>query len=181
MASGLIMVDIQNDYFPGGAMELVGMEQASKNAAALLRRFREAGRPVYHVQHFSVNPGATFFLPDTEGVLTHNSVTPQEDESVTSKNFPNAFRATDLEQQLRTDQVDSLVICGAMSHMCIDATARAGFDLGFTCTVAGDACATRDLAFGERNVTAADVHAAFMSALGSVYATVTTTDLVTPD
>ena len=86
------------------------------------------------------------------------------------KNFPNAFRATDLEPRLRAAGVDHLVIAGAMSHMCIDATARAAFDHGFKCTVAEDACATRALEFAGRTLPARDVHAAFMAALAVPYA-----------
>ena len=59
-----------------------------------------------------------------------------------------------------------------MSHMCIDATTRAAADLGFSCTVIHDACATRDLVFGETVIPAAQVHGAFMAALAPIYARV---------
>ena len=172
MAKGLLLIDIQNDYFPGGAMELVGMEQAAAQAASLLASFRESAGPVYHVQHFSVRPGAGFFLPGTEGAEVHTSVAPAQGESLTQKNFPNAFRETELESVLRRDGIEELTICGAMSHMCVDATTRAAFDLGLACRVASDACATRDLEFEGRSLASADVHAAFMSALAAPYATV---------
>ena len=166
------MVDIQNDYFSGGNMELVSMESAATTAAGVLDEFRRRGEPVYHVQHLSVRPGATFFVPGTEGVEIHSSVAPREDEPVVQKNFPNSFRATDLLERLRGDGVERLVICGAMSHMCIDATTRAAFDHGFQCTVVSDACATRDLEFAGRAIAARDVHAAFMAALAVPYASV---------
>lgn len=155
-------------------MELVAMESAADSAAGVLAGFRERGQPVYHVQHLSVRPGATFFVPGTEGVEIHSSVSPGENEPVTQKNFPNSFRDTDLLERLRGDGIERLVICGAMSHMCIDATTRAAFDHGFGCTVVSDACATRDLSFGGRVVAAADVHAAFMAALAVPYASVVT-------
>jgi nicotinamidase-related amidase len=59
-----------------------------------------------------------------------------------------------------------------MTSMCVDATVRAAFDLGFQTAVAHDACATCDLSFGERAVPAADVHAAFLAALADGYARV---------
>ena len=59
-----------------------------------------------------------------------------------------------------------------MSHMCIDTTVRAAFDLGYRCQVAADACATRDLEFGGRRVAADDVHAAYMAALAAPFAEV---------
>lgn len=174
MKIGLVLVDIQNDYFPGGSMELEGMRAAADTAAGILRDFRERERPVYHIQHVSVRPGATFFVPGTEGVETHASVAPSHGESVFQKNFPNSFRGTNLLEALHGDAVERLVICGAMSHMCIDATTRAAFDHGFTCTVISDACATRDLQFQGRTIAAGDVHAAFMAALAVPYAEVVT-------
>ena len=174
MKTGLVLVDIQNDYFPGGSMELVSMESAAETAARILGEFRASRNPVYHIQHLSVRPGATFFIPGTEGAETHASVAPADDEPVIQKNFPNSFRDTALLDRLRDDGVEHLVICGAMSHMCIDATTRAAFDHGFSCTVVSDACATRDLRFEERTIAAKDVHAAFMAALSVPYASVVT-------
>ncbi len=176
MKECLLLVDLQNDYFPGGRMELVGIDAAAKNAARLLDEFRAAELPVVHVQHVATRPGATFFLPDTDGAQIHARVAPRPGEIVVVKHFPNSFRETELLKTLNASQLDTLVICGAMSHMCIDATTRAAADLGFTCTVAADACAARDLTFGDRVVKAADVHAAFMAALSAAYATVAATE-----
>ncbi len=172
MTTALILVDIQNDYFPGGAMTLVGMEAAAERAAGLLARFRERGEPLFHVQHLSTRPGASFFLPNTPGAAVNERVAPRAGEPVITKHFPNAFRDTTLLEGLRAAQVRQVVIAGAMSHMCIDATTRAAFDLGFGCTVAHDACATRDLQFAGQNLPAAQVHAAFMAALAAPYAKV---------
>jgi nicotinamidase-related amidase len=176
MKTALLLVDIQNDYFPGGKMELVGMEAAARRASELLATFRQIELPVYHIQHLSVRPGATFFLPGTVGAEIHEAVRPTEEEALIQKNFPNAFRETNLLHVLKAHGVGQLVICGAMSHMCIDATTRAAFDLGFRCTVVENACATRDLSFHDRKVPARDVHAAFMAALSVPYAVVTSTD-----
>jgi nicotinamidase-related amidase len=178
MARGLLLIDIQNDYFRGGAMELVDMERAGDNAARLLASFRQNGEPIFHVQHISVRPEAGFFQPGTPGVEINERVKPFDGESLTQKNFPNAFRSTPIDQTIRNAGVDELVVCGAMSHMCIDATTRAAFDLGYTCTVAEDACATRDLTFEGHEVKAKDVHASFMAALGWVYAATVQTDAV---
>jgi len=175
MNQALILVDIQNDYFPGGTMELVGMDAAAKNARIALDNFRTAGAPLFHIQHLATRPGATFFVPGTDGALHHALVAPADGETVIQKNFPNSFRATELESALHDKGIEHLVIVGAMSHMCIDATTRAAFDLGFQCTVLADACATRDLVFNDRTVAAADVHGSFMAALSSPYASVVST------
>jgi nicotinamidase-related amidase len=173
---GLVLVDIQNDYFAGGAMPLVGMEKASGNVERILRTFREEGHPVFHVRHLSVRPGATFFLPGTVGADIHRSVAPLPGETVIEKMFPNSFRNTPLHEMLTEQGVTDLVICGAMTHMCIDATARAAFDLGFRCTVVDDGCATRDLVYRGVEIEASMVHGAFMTALSMVYAAVRTAE-----
>src|SRR5512139_1958410 len=101
MTTALLIVDIQNDYFPGGAMEVAGAEAAAAQAARLLAAFRERGRPVVHMQHVSTRQGATFFLPDTPGVQIHGSVRPGPGETVFRKHFPNSFRDTPLLEHLR--------------------------------------------------------------------------------
>ncbi|MGO9176184.1 MAG: cysteine hydrolase family protein [Desulfobaccales bacterium] len=170
MKKALLLVDIQNDYFPGGRMELVGMEEAASQTQALLAAFRRRQWPTYHIQHVSIRKGATFFLPDTPGVQIHASIAPREGETVINKHFPNSFRDTGLKKRLDAAEVGELVICGAMSHMCIDASTRAAVDHGFSCVVIHDACATRDLVFAETLIPARQVHGAFMAALASFYA-----------
>jgi nicotinamidase-related amidase len=176
MASGLVIVDIQNDYFPGGRHELVGAEQAAANAARVLERFRENGDHVFHVQHVWEGDDAAFFEPGTPGVEIHQAVRPAGDEPVVQKAYPNSFRETDLERRLRDAGVTDVVVAGMMTSMCVDATVRAAADLGFGCTVVHDACATLDLEFDGRTIPAASVHAAFLAALGDGYATVTSAD-----
>ena len=165
-------MDIQNDYFPGGKMELVDMDTAAANAGNLLDLFRANTWPTFHIQHVSNYKGATFFLPDTQGMELHKRIVPLPEETIIQKHFPNSFRDTVLLDALKAADVEQVVICGAMSHMCIDATTRAAADLGFACTLIHDACATRDLEFGGKTVKAVDVHASFMAALGSAYAEV---------
>jgi nicotinamidase-related amidase len=172
MKPALVIIDIQNDYFPGGKMELEGSPEAGLQAAKLLQHFRSKGLPLVHIQHVSNRPGASFFLPDTEGVNIHASVAPHSGEIVLQKHFPNSFRGTPLLEHLRGLGADHLIIAGMMTHMCVDATTRAAFDLGFSCSLAHDACATRALVFGEQRVPAAQVHASFLAALNGLYAKV---------
>lgn len=176
MTEALLLIDIQNDYFAGGKMALEGMDAAAANAHRLLAAFRDRELPVFHVRHLSVRPGATSFLPGTPGAEIHPSVAPRPGEPVIEKNFPNGFRGTALLETLRGAGVDQLLIAGAMSHLCIDATTRAAFDHGFRCGVAEDACATRALEFAGRVLSARDVHAAFMAALAVPYAKVSSTE-----
>src|SRR5262245_30609785 len=170
--SALIIVDIQNDYFPGGAMELEGAEAAGAKAAAAIGKFRKQGLPILHVRHLSVRPGATFFLPGTRGAEIHSSVKPAGGETVIEKNFPNSFRNTELEKHLKDSGIKNLVVAGMMTHMCVDATVRHAADLGYKVTLIGDACATRAQSYGGESVPARQVHAAFLAALNGFYAKV---------
>lgn len=172
MKTALLLVDIQNDYFPGGKMELTGSPQACQRAQLLLDHFRRSLQPVVFIQHIATRPGASFFLPDTPGVEIHRALKPDEQETVFQKHFPNSFRETPLLEHLRASQVSRLLICGMMTHMCVDATVRAAFDYGFSCLVAGDACATRTLQFEGQKVPAAYVHRSFLAALQGTYAQV---------
>ena len=176
MTIALLLIDIQNDYFPGGKMELQGSLEASLRAREILAFFREKNLPVVHIQHVAVRPGATFFLPDTEGVKIHPNVEPWPGEVVFQKNYPNSFRGTPLLDHLRDNGMDKVVVGGMMTHMCVDATVRAAFDYGLEVTVVHDACATRDLVFKNQTVLAAQVQAAFLSALSVPYAWVVSTE-----
>ena len=165
----LVIIDIQNDYFPGGKMELEGADAAAANAAKVLRQFREKKLPVIHVRHLSTRAGATFFLPGTAGAEIHDAVRPLAGETVVEKNFPNSFRATELQKHLAGKE---LVVAGMMTHMCVDATVRHAADLGYKITLLGDACATRTQTFAGESVPARQVHAAFLAALNGFYAKV---------
>lgn len=168
----LLLIDIQNDYFPGGAMELVGSPAAAAQAEKLLRAFREKALRVIHIQHVSERPGATFFLPNTAGVQIHESVAPVGGEAVLEKHYPNSFRETGLLEHLRGHQPTHLVIAGMMTHMCVDTTVRAAADIGFQCILAHDACATRALSFAGAAVSAENVQTAFLAALNGLFAKV---------
>jgi nicotinamidase-related amidase len=175
MTRALVIVDIQKDYFPGGRNPLEGPDEAAGHARELLAAFRASGEPLVHIQHVWDAPDAEYLQPGTPGFEIHESVRPAEGETVIRKTNPNSFLDTPLETHLRDQGVDSLVVCGMMTSMCVDATVRAAADLGFATTVVHDACATMPLAFGGRSVPAADVHTAFIAALGDGYAEVVST------
>ena len=174
--TALLLIDIQNDYFPGGRMELFGPLEAAAKAAALLGFFRQNRFPVLHIAHESLRPGATFFLPGSPGQKIHPLVAPEDGESVITKNFPNSFLGTPLLEHLRRLEVSSLAIAGMMTHMCVDATTRAAVDLGFDCRLIHDATAARELSFGDVSVAATHVKAAFLAALTVVCTRVQTAD-----
>lgn len=177
MSTALIIVDIQNDYFPNGKMELSNPDKAAANAAKALDWFRQNNKDnIFHIQHIASDPALGFFLPDTKGAEIHETVLPFEHENIIVKNFPNSFLKTDLESKLRQKGVTKVVVVGMMTHMCIDATVRAAVDLGFETTLIEDACATRDLSYQDKGVPAEQVHYSFISALNGMYANVISTE-----
>lgn len=172
----LIVIDLQNDYFPGGKWTLSRIDAAADNAVRILAAARAAGDLVVHVRHENPSAEAPFFTPGSEGAQIHPKVLPAAGEAVVLKHYANSFRGTNLKDLLDRGDVKDVVILGAMSHMCVDAAARAANDFGYSVTVIHDACASRDLEFGGSVVPAAAVHAAFMSALGFAYARVVSTE-----
>jgi nicotinamidase-related amidase len=170
MKKALLVIDVQNDYFPGGAMPLSGADDACRMIRLLLERFRADGLPVIYIRHTASRPDATFFLPGTKGAEIHPSIQPLEHEPVIDKHFPNSFRDTDLVNTLKEYQVTELVVCGMMTHMCVDATVRAARDLGYQVTVIADGCATKELIFNGSVVCASDVQNSFLAALSYYYA-----------
>jgi nicotinamidase-related amidase len=169
----LLIIDIQRDYFPGGAYPLVEPEAAAEAARSVLDSFRAAGDPVIHMKHVWDAPDAEFMRPGTEGIEIHPAVEPADGELVLEKTSPNSFVDTPLEEELRKGGADGLVVAGMMSSMCVDATVRAAADLGFSPTVVHDACAAPDLEFNGVDVPGSAVHAAFMAALADGYAELT--------
>jgi nicotinamidase-related amidase len=171
----VIIVDLQKDYLASGNFALTDIDTAAANAARVVEAARGKGDRIVHVHHVARDARSPLFAPDTDGILPIPAVEPQADDTVVIKHYPNAFRETALQQALQDGGIEEVVVVGAMSDVCIDATARAAADLGYGLTVVHDACATRDKAFGDSVVPAAHVHATIMSALEFGYGTVTTT------
>jgi nicotinamidase-related amidase len=172
MNTALLVIEMQNDYFPNGRMPLEKSTEACLKAQEVLQIYRAKQFPVIHVQHISTRPDAIHFLPCTKGVEFHANVQPVKNETIIKKHYPNSFKDTALLTHLIKHQINHLVIAGMMTHMSIDATVRAAYDLGISCTLLSDACATMNLEFNSILIPAQTVHHAFLAALQSMYATV---------
>jgi nicotinamidase-related amidase len=176
MKQALLLIDIQNDYFEHGSMALHRSQEAGECAAKLLKHFRKSNLPVVHIQHIAMRSSATFFLPGTFGAEIHSCVQPHASEKVIVKHFPNSFRETDLFDHLMQLGISRLVVCGMMTHMCVDATVRAAKDFGFEITLISDTCATKELSIGGEAVAADEVQKSFLAALSYFYASVISAD-----
>jgi nicotinamidase-related amidase len=177
MKTALLLIDIQNEYFPGGKRELVNPLAAAQKAYLLLQCFREHKMPTVHIQHIAERSDASSFLPGTSGTHIHDAVVHFEGEPLVQKHHPNAFRETNLLALLKDWGIERVIITGMMTHMCVDATARAAADFGFQVMIAEDACATRDLTYSDTTIPAEQVHKAFLAAL-THYGKVMTTEQI---
>ena len=169
----IVVIDLQNEYLAGGKLPLHEVDAAVGNAIRVIDAARARGDTIVHIRH--EQPGGPIFVPGSNGAEIISSVAPRPGETVITKNFPNSFRQTSLKQVLDEEGVEEVVIVGAMSHMCVAATARAATDLGYQSVVVEDACATMDLEFDGVGVSAPQVHAANMAALAFAYGKVVST------
>lgn len=178
--SALIMVDCQNTYREG-LMQLVGVEPALAQCAALLARARNLGIPVFHIQH-DAGVGTPYDITSHIGQIA-DKVEPANGEPVIVKNYPNSFLNTDLHDRLKAVNATNLVIVGFMTHMCISSTARAAFDLGYANnTVVAGATASRSLPLGDgADQPAAQVHASNLAAIADLFAVVVPDETALPD
>nr|WP_280527074.1 cysteine hydrolase family protein [Listeria grandensis] len=164
---GLIVVDVQNDYFEGGAMPLFKPNEALENAIRIQADFRAQGLPIFYVQHAGTSE-AGFLVEGTEGAEIHAGLLPiaTENEFVVRKTTPNSFFETDLGEKLKATGVEQVVIVGMMTHVCIDSTTRQASELGLSPIVIADACTGPDVVFDGRKTSAKDLQISFMAALG---------------
>lgn len=178
--SALVLIDCQQTYREG-IMQLENVEPALHEAAALLRRFRDAGRPVIHIVH-DAGPGTPYDVTAPIGQIA-DMVAPVEGETVIVKKYPSAFEQTELDAELKKRGIENVVYVGFMTHMCVNSTTRASFNHGYANTVVAGATATRAIpnpATGAE-VPAAQLQDASLSALGDMFAVVVPKSTDVPD
>ena len=172
--SVVVIIDAQREYTEG-RLPLREVSAALQQTARLLARARAAGVPVIHIQQVSA-PGRGLFDPQDRFIAFAPEATPAAGETIITKRLPNAFAGTSLDATLQQTGRTHLIISGYMTHMCVSATARAAFDLGYQTTVIADACATRDLPDGRGGrLDAATVHRVALAELADRFSTVVTT------
>jgi nicotinamidase-related amidase len=168
--AALIMVDLQRTYREG-VMRLQGVEEALVQARRVLDRTRELGRPVIHIRH-DAGIGSPYDVTAPIGQIV-DTVAPLPGELVITKQYPNSFLHTPLDEELKRLGIGNVVLAGFMTHACINSTARGAFNLGYQATIVANATATRDLpAAGGGVVPAEHVQAASLAAAGDIFAVI---------
>ena len=168
--SALVLIDCQNTYREG-VMQLEGVEPALAQCQKLLARYRDAGRPVIHIQH-DAGTGSPYDVNDRIGAIA-DVVKPRDGEPIVVKTYPSSFEKTNLDDLLKGFGVEDVALVGFMTHVCVNSTARAAFNHGYRATVVGNATATRSLPSPTGGVTSAkDLHEASLTALNDIFAVV---------
>ncbi len=139
MKTALLVIDVQmafvEDDAAGASRSCPGAE---KNVERLLAAFRERGDKVVHVHHHGLDADDPFHA-DNPGSAVQPFAAPLETETVVVKHVTSAFVGTTLEEQLRKDGIERLVITGATANHCAESTARSAGNLGFDTLYASDA------------------------------------------
>lgn len=176
MKKALLVIDIQNDYFEGGTAELFEPIPAMENAKKLINLFHQKNEPVIYIQHINTYEGADFFLPNSDGNKIYSKIQPLSDDPVFIKHAPDSFLSDGLAEYLKENGIEELVVCGMMSHMCVDTTVRSANAKGYVVTLLEDACTTMDLEWQGQRYPAKTVHQIYMASLDGVFASVMKTD-----
>ncbi len=148
---------------------------SDENGLALLRRWREAGRPIIHVRHDSVQQGSTL-APGTDGNRFRPGFEPQGDEPLVTKSVNSAFIGTDLDLRLRRLGARHVVTFGISTDMCVSTTIRTGANMGWDMILADDASDCFELPDGKGGTISAEaVQAAHVATLGFEFCRVMST------
>jgi nicotinamidase-related amidase len=139
--TALVIIDFQNEYFTGN-MPIVDGEAALNNSRSLIEFADQHEIPVYHVQHVAP-AGSALFAADGENVKFHPRMLPRAADVTVRKSTVSVFASSDLDAQLKTRGIDTLLIAGLMTHACVAGAARDAVPLGYNVVVASDASATR--------------------------------------
>ena len=141
MKNALIVIDIQNDYFPGGAFTLENADEACKVAVEAIEQAKRDGWLVVGVQHVN-SPDAPFFKPDTEGVKTHSAIAAAlVDAPIVVKSEADSFFKTNLEQIVREAGITDIYLTGMMTQHCITHTALSPQASGMKVHIIAKGCA----------------------------------------
>ncbi len=142
----VLSVDMQVEYYlEHGPLRVPQGAAVLRNVRSLLEAARRAGVPVIHIRHVSRDPNDATFAAGSPSVEFMDTVSPIGDERVITKSFPGAFHLTDLDQMLREAGISTVIICGLLSFMCCDTTAREAHARGYRVLFVNDATAALPL------------------------------------
>ncbi|MDX9743671.1 MAG: cysteine hydrolase family protein, partial [Arcobacteraceae bacterium] len=155
----LLVIDVQNEYFTG-LMPIIYPQNSLLNILEAIKISQKFDIPIIMVQHTSTVKNAKAFVKGTFGWELHDSIKNIDVDLYVEKTLPSSFVGTNLEEWLRTHNIDTVVISGYMTQHCCDTTARYAHHLGFNVEFLSDATATLDFENKAGKVSAEELHRA---------------------
>lgn len=179
MKEALIIVDVQNDYFPGGKLPTWRPVETANEIKKIMEKFRQDGKEVIHVAHH-MSPEhekvMDFLIKGTRGAEIHEIVKPLDTEKIIYKNYADSFVATDLKEYLLSKGIETVIVVGMMIHNCVNATAYSGTDEGFKTIVVAEAVNTFDQEIFGEVIPAETIWKSFLAGIKFAYAQVNKVD-----
>lgn len=147
MSHALLVIDVQNDYFPGGALPQWQVEETTARIAAAIRQADSQGWLIVAVQHIATDENARLFNPKGEGIALHASVASLlQGRPLIVKQQADAFLNTELARILSGAGITHLHLCGMMTQNCITHTALSPEAAPYQVHILSDCCtATTEL------------------------------------
>ena len=143
MKKALLVIDLQNDYFPGGKFPLWNTYAILQNIERAIAKANAQGIPVIHIQHVAKQGMAPFFNEGTPGADIHPSILAAAPKApVVVKEFADGFEQTNLEETLTKLGVTDLLVCGMMTQNCVTHTAISKTVEKYNVTILPDCCTT---------------------------------------
>lgn len=164
MKRALIVVDVQNEYFEGGALPISYPPNSFSRIKEAIEEAQKAGILVVFVQHASLKENAGAFVRGSHLWEFHDDIKKLTPDLVIEKNHASSFVGTDLNWRLRTLGVDTVTIVGYMTQNCCDATARDASQLGYNVEFLSDANGTLAFSNNAGEVSAEELHRSFLVA-----------------
>jgi nicotinamidase-related amidase len=174
MKTALLVIDVQNEYF-SGARPVSYPPGSLENILKAMEAAHAHGLPIVLIQHASLNPQAEAFRKDSHGWKLLPEVMERPHDVVIPKNYPGSFTRTNLEIWLHERGIERVVICGYMTQMCCDTTARQAFHREFKADFLADATGTLDQANAAGKISAEQLHKAILIVQQSAFSRVLTT------
>ena len=171
----LLVIDVQNEYFTG-RLPVTYPEGSFGNILKAMDHAARANIPVAIIQHTAPSKDSPTFRKGSDEWKLHPEVEKRKRDILIEKNLPGSFTGTELEKWLREQDIERVAICGYMTQMCCDTTARQAFHLGFQVDFLSDATGTLSVQNSAGSISASDLHQAVLVTMAAKFVRVVGTE-----
>lgn len=175
MSKALLVIDVQNEYFTG-KLPVSYPKDSLKNIVKVMEAASEKGVPVILIQHTAPQENAKTFIKGSREWEIHEEILKRNYDCIIEKNMPGSFTGTGLDEYLKGKGIDAVVICGYMTQMCCDTTARQAVHLGYSVEFLSDATGTLDVSNAAGSIKAEEIHRAILVTQAMRFSKVMTLD-----